>query len=131
MLTKPSAGRRIDCILAIIAKQRDAIALDHATITVRTWIVVDTDPQERHGTDVVANGNFQRIFAKHHVLSWNTELGGCLGRIASDVPRNRTLVLPLSFKGLAHEHSKNRAPMVSAAGCSASMLGKSLPKGAF
>lgn len=125
---KPFAGWWIDFGLAMVAEQRDAAAFDQAPVTVRSWLISDVDPEKRHRTDVVADSEFQWMFAKTDLFPRYPELLCRLGLVLADSPGDDVLILAASFQRLANQQSKNRPAVVSSPRRCAAMLRKPLPK---
>ena len=74
---EPSVGRRIQHPALRVAQQRNRIAFDHCTETIRPGCVRDVKPQERHPANQIADPAFESMLGIAHVARRRAPLTPC------------------------------------------------------
>ena len=110
MPAEPPVAGRVDGVMwgVVVTEEGDGVALDVGSNAVGAGSVVDGEPEEGHGADVVANGALEGPLA----------LAGLPGRAGSDGPVSGDVVGPAvaADKSSAYVEAKHRAAVIAASG---------------
>ena len=113
----------------VAAEKSDGVAFDQSSLAVWAGSVVYCEPQERHGTDGLADLRFQASFYLLDLGSRRAELSHRRPTVAADALRWRKLLVTTAHQRNSDEQAEDRASMIAPlVAHSPSVAGESPPK---
>ena len=127
--SKPVRRRRIGRRSAIAAQKCDGVPFDKASLARGSGRVANTQPQERHGPDMVADKRLESSLRLHDVGTSHDEPSRGSTGVSADAPGRRQVDVVTTSQCDTCEEAKDRPPVISGAGARcAAMLRQPAPQ---